>query len=231
MRAPAMGCTATRREMEDGTTTHLRELTVSALIDRLDSSDPVPGGGSAAAIAGAMGAALVGMVVSLTTGRPGAEEHEEQLAALRASSADAHDTMLDLAQRDSVAYQSVVTARRLPRETDEQRQARREAVGRAMHDAAEAPLLTARLAVAVLEDAAAVAPIGNVNAASDAGVAALLAWTALRGAILNVRINLPYLAADDPLKGADRELNELQARGDALRQATEATVDRRLGAP
>lgn len=214
--------------MEDRTTTNLSELTVSALVDRLDSSDPVPGGGSAAAIAGAMGAALVGMVVSLTSGRPGAEQHEEQLAALRASSAEAHATLLDLAQRDSVAYQSVVHARRLPRETDEQKQARREAIGHAMHDAAEAPMLTARRAVAVLEDAAAVAPIGNVNAVSDAGVAALLAWTALRGAILNVRINLPYLTADDPLRDSDGELAELQARGDAMRQAAEATVDDRL---
>jgi len=215
--------------MEDPTTTNLSELTVNALVARLDSSDPVPGGGSAAAIAGAMGAALVGMVVSLTSGRPGAEDHEEQLAALRASSAEAHATLLDLAQRDSVAYQAVVTARRLPRETDEQKQVRREAVGRAMHDAAEAPMLTARRALDVLEDAAAVAPIGNVNAVSDAGVAALLAWTALRGAILNVRINLPYLSADDPLRGAEEELTELQARGDALRGAAEATVDERLG--
>jgi formiminotetrahydrofolate cyclodeaminase len=215
--------------MEDPTTTNLSELTVNALVARLDSSDPVPGGGSAAAIAGAMGAALVGMVVSLTSGRPGAEDHEQRLAELRGSSAEAHQTLLELAQRDSVAYQSVVNARRLPRESDEQRQGRREAVARAMHDAAEAPLLSARRALAVLEDAAAVAPIGNVNAVSDAGVAALLAWTALRGAILNVRINLPYLAADDPLREAGHELAALQARGDELRRAAEATVDERLG--
>lgn len=215
--------------MEDLTTTNLSELTVGALVDRLDSSDPVPGGGSAAAIAGAMGAALVGMVVRLTSGRRASEPHEERLAALRDSASRAHETLLDLAERDSVAYQSVVDARRMPRESEPEREARHEAMVRSMRTAAEVPLATAREALAVLQDAAAVAPIGNVNAVSDAGVAALLGWSALRGAALNVRINLPYLPEQDPLRAtAHGELDELLARGEELRREVEATVDERM---
>jgi formiminotetrahydrofolate cyclodeaminase len=230
---PAIQRVAPQRgpEMEDAPTTNLSELSIQELLDRLDSSDPVPGGGSAAAIAGAMGAALVGMVVSLTIGRPGLEEHEARLAALGASARESHASLLDLAQRDSTAYQSVIQARRMPRESDEQRQARRAAIGRAMHDAAEAPMGIARVALTVLKDAASVAPIGNVNAISDAGVAGLLGWAGLQGAILNVQINLPYLPEDDTLRTyAPGELEDLRSRGDELRKAVEATVTERMRA-
>ena len=215
--------------MEDATTTSLAQLSVEELVARLATSDPVPGGGSAAAIAGAMGAALVGMVVELTAGRPAAEEHAATLADLAASSARHRAELLEMAQRDATAYRSVVAARRLPRETDDQKAERRRAVGEAMHAAAEAPLIVARLAVEVMDDAARVAPIGNVNAVSDAGVAALLAATAVRGAILNVQINLPYLADGDPLRiGTADELAGLQARSDELQRSALKAVEERM---
>lgn len=217
--------------MEETNTSSLSDLSLRSLVERLASHDPVPGGGSASAIAGSMGAALVGMVVELTVGRPGSEAHEEQLAVLRAAAARRHAELLDLSERDADAYQSVVLARRMPRETEAERQVRRQAIDSSMRTAAEVPLATARAALAVLEDAAAVAPIGNVNAVSDAGVAALLAWTALRGAVLNVRINLPYLPEDDTLREtAPGELRELLASGDRLREAVEAAVDERMSA-
>lgn len=216
--------------MEDTKTSSLSDLTVRTLVERLASRDAVPGGGSASAIAGAMGAALVGMVVELTIGRPGAEQHEAALAELREAAGRRHAELLQLSERDADAYQAVVLARRLPRDSDEERRARREAIDRTMRTAAEVPLATAREALAVLEDTAAVAPIGNVNAVSDAGVAALLAWTGLCGAALNVRINLPYLAEGDPLRAtAQGELDELLARGGELRHAVEATVNARMG--
>jgi methenyltetrahydrofolate cyclohydrolase len=215
--------------VEDATTASLSELPLRTLIQRLASRDPVPGGGSASAIAGAMGAALVGMVIELTSGRPGSESHEVALGELKASAARRHAQLLDLSQRDAEAYAAVVRARRLPKDTDAERQARREALDLAIHAAADIPLTTAHAALGVLQDAAAVAPIGNVNAVSDAGVAALLAWTALRGAILNVRINLPYLAAGDALGDrAPGELALIQAQGDELRLVVEAAVDERM---
>jgi formiminotetrahydrofolate cyclodeaminase len=216
--------------VEDANTTSLSDLPLRALVERLASHDPVPGGGSAAAIAGAMGAALIGMVVELTVGRPAAEGHEAQLADLGAAATQRHAALLALAQRDADAYQAVVLARRLPRDSEPERQARREALGHAMRAAAAVPLATAREALAVLQDAAVVAPIGNVNAVSDAGVAALLGWAALHGAILNVRINLPYLREGDPLReSAPAELAELAGEGERLRRSAETAVDERMG--
>ncbi len=215
--------------MEDANTTSLSDLTVDDLVERLASRDPVPGGGSASAIAGAMGAALVGMVVELTVGRRGSEDHEGELAELLASATRRRAELLALSQRDAAAYQAVVLARRMSRDSETEREARRAALDREMHTAADVPLATARAALAVLSDAARVSPIGNVNAVSDAGVAALLAWTALRGAVLNVRINLPYLPPGDALlESAPRELAELVTRADALRLAVERAVDERM---
>jgi formiminotetrahydrofolate cyclodeaminase len=215
--------------VEDAKTTSLSDLTVADLVERLASRDPVPGGGSASAIAGAMGAALVGMVVELTVGRPGSEAHEAELAELRASAAKQRAELLELSQRDAAAYQAVVLARRMPRDSETERQARRAALDREMRIAAEVPLATARAGLAVLAGASRIAPIGNVNAVSDAGVASLLAWTAVRGAVLNVRINLPYLpAGDELLETAPGQLAKLLTRADALRLEVERAVDERM---
>ena len=208
----------------------LRQLTVDELLDRLSSSAPIPGGGSAAALAGAMGAGLVAMVAALTVGRDEYAAVEGTARNLGATAATIRDDLLDLAQRDSEAYEAVVRARHLPRETDEQRAERKTALGDAMRLAAEVPLETARAAAEVVELAARIAPIGNRNAASDAGVAAQLASAAVRGAILNVRINLPYLPAEASLRAeAPAELERLQAGALAAEAAALADVATRLG--
>ena len=208
----------------------LRQLTMDELLDRLSSSAPIPGGGSAAALAGAMGAGLVAMVAALTVGRDEYADVETAVRDLGATAATVRDDLLDLAQRDSEAYEAVVRARHLPRETDDERAARKAALTDAMRLAAEVPLETARAAAHALELAARIAPIGNRNAASDAGVAAQLASAAVRGAILNVRINLPYLPADSTLRAeAPSELEQLQAAALAAEGAALADVATRLG--
>ncbi|HEY7463868.1 MAG TPA: cyclodeaminase/cyclohydrolase family protein [Candidatus Limnocylindria bacterium] len=214
--------------MEDPTTS-LNELSLRELTHRLATREPIPGGGSAAALAGAMGASLVSMVAELTIGRPDAADHHEELTRLRDAAVEARDRLLDLADEDSRAYAAVVEARRLPRETDEQRQARSQQLARAMVAAADAPLRAAQVAAEVVELARAIAPIGNPNAASDAGVAALLARAAVRGAILNVQINLPYLAADEPLRAsAPAELERLARLAAAAEEEATVVVDRRI---
>jgi formiminotetrahydrofolate cyclodeaminase len=185
--------------MGDATTT-LSELSVRELTARLSSGEPIPGGGSAAALAGAMGAALVSMVVELTAGRPDAAEHADALRDLGEAAVQRVSALLDLAEDDAVAYAAVVRARHLPKEGEAEREARARALRTAMVEAARVPLRTAEVAAEVLGLAHAIAPIGNRNAASDAGVAAQLAAASVRGALLNVRINLPYLAADEPLR-------------------------------
>ena len=183
----------------------LADLTVRRLVEGLASSDPVPGGGSAAALAGAMGASLVSMVVALTTGRPGADEHADTLTEIGVAAAAWQSELLNLAELDANAYAAVVRARRMPRGTDLERTARDVQVATAVTEATEVPLTTARAASEVLSLAERIAPIGNRNAISDAGVAALLSAAAIRGAALNVEINLPGLPDDEPLRAEAAE--------------------------
>lgn len=205
------------------------ELPARAFVERLATSEPMPGGGSAAAMAGAMGAALVHMVVELTLGRPAAEGHEQALTRIGTGSVGWQSELLNLAELDATAYDAVVRARRLPRETERARESRAVEVAGSLREATRVPLATARAASEVLGLAKLLAPIGNRNAISDVGVAALLAAAAVRGAGLNVEINLPHLAEDDPLRGdAAEELAGLTATADERERAIRATVAGRL---
>lgn len=208
----------------------LAELSVRELAERLASSAPVPGGGSASALTGALAAALVEMVCELTTGRAEYAEVESVARQAGAAAADLRIALLAAADDDAVAYQAVVTARALPRGTDDEKAARSAAVSEAIVGATEVPLRIARLASEVLELAASMATLGNVRAVSDAGVAALVAAAALRGAALNVMINVPSLpeghalATEAPARVAELETAAAAREGQAL-----ATVDQRLG--
>ena len=210
--------------------TRLTDLPSRELVERIASRDPVPGGGSAAAVAGAIGAALVGMVAELTVGRPDAVDHEALLEDVRASSQRLRAELLDLAETDAEAYDSVVRARRLPRDTEAEVETRTNAMTEATREATRIPLATAAAAAAVLELAERIAPIGNRNAISDVGVGAMLAAAAVRGAGLNVRINVPYLGEDDPLAaGASAELDRFLASADEMERRVAAVVADRMG--
>lgn len=215
-----------------GDSTQLTDLPVHEFLERLGSSDPVPGGGSAGALAAAMGAALVAMVAELTIGRPAYAEHEETIRKIRFDALDRRTELMDLAQQDADAYDLVVRARHLPKESEAEKAARTSALQAAMLEAARIPLRAAVVASEVLDLAERIAPMGNKNAASDAGVAAQLAAAGLRGALLNVRINLPYLADDEPMKqSAPAEIARLEALATTGEQAALAAVDARLVTP
>ena len=206
------------------------ELTVGDFIGQLATGAPAPGGGSASALAGAMGAALVQMVVALTTGRADAADLEDDLRELGVAAAGFQSELLQLVEIDAAAYGSVIAARRLPRETELERESRRVQIDAAVREATRSPLTIAERANEVLKLAERLAPIGSRNAISDAGVAGLLAAAALRGGALNVRINLPFLSDDEPLRRdagerVDRLLDGLDEREAALR----AAVAERLG--
>jgi formiminotetrahydrofolate cyclodeaminase len=212
-----------------GDSTRLTDLTVRELTDRLASREPIPGGGSASALAGAMGAALVAMVAELTIGRPDSVEHEGAVRELRTAGQQRCTELLELAELDAAAYQAVVTARRLPKDSEADREARTVALSSAMVDAARVPLQTATVAAEVLDLAQRIAPIGNRNAVSDAGVAAQLSVAALRGALLNVQINLPYLPDDHPLRhSAPAEVARLESLAQARSDAAMAAVEARM---
>ena len=208
----------------------LTDLSVSDLVGRLATDDPVPGGGSASALAGAMAAALVHMVVELTAGRPAAAEHERSLAEIRDDAARLQAELLRLAEDDASAYASVVAARRMPKETDDERADRRAQIESAVRAATRAPLEVVLRSSEVLALAEALAPIGNRNAVSDVGVAGLLAAAAIRGAALNVEINVPSLHEGDSLRNeARRALAEARSSLDSRERDLASAVGDRIG--
>lgn len=185
----------------------LVDLSLKSFLERLSSDAPTPGGGSAAALAGAQAAALVEMVIAVTLrsekhagARPVLEPLLTKAGALRTD-------LSALVDRDADAYDAVVAANRLPKETPEEKAARKAARERALQFAAEVPLKTAELATAVGVLAAEAGPHINPNAASDLLVAGLLSETALGGAAANVRINLGSLKSEDFAARANARLD------------------------
>lgn len=226
---PPGGSTTTTSQSPDARPPQLDELTVRELIARLASREPIPGGGSAAALAGSLASALLSMVSALTEGRTSSDDDARIVREVAAAASASEAELTSLASLDAAAYDAVVRARRLPRTTDAERAERAARVIAATRTATEAPLRIARAAMAVLELAERLVPAANPHAISDVGVAAHLATAAVRGAILNVRINLPSLADDDPLAAVRDELDELVARAAAAEARLTGAVSQRLG--
>lgn len=208
--------------------TDFGESTLRRFLDDLASSAPTPGGGTAAAAAGAMGAALAEMVAALTLGREKYAASHEALRPIAEAAATARSSLLALAREDSEAYDEVVAARRMPKGTDEEKAARDAKIAAANLRAAQVPLETARTAAGLLDLIPELAEKGNPNAASDAGSAALLLETAVQGALLNVAINLAGLS-DSALSEQIREEGEtLQVDASRLRDRTLEIVRGRI---
>jgi glutamate formiminotransferase/formiminotetrahydrofolate cyclodeaminase len=201
---------------------------LSGFVASVASPVPTPGGGSVAAHAGALGAALAQMVAGLTVGKKkyAAVEPEMREAALRAASLG--NRLAALVAEDAKAFGQVSAAYKLPKDSDEQSAARARAVSDALLGAARVPLETARAAAEVAELAAQVAEKGNSNAVTDSGVAALLAEAACKGAVYNVRVNVAAL--DDKAPGAPliAEAAELLGRASRASQVAQAAVERAL---
>jgi formiminotetrahydrofolate cyclodeaminase len=163
---------------------------IAMFLDELASSSPAPGGGSVAALAGAMGAALSSMVCNLTKGKQGYETVQDEIHEILKKSERLREDLTELIDRDTEAFNEVMTALKMPKDTEEQKAQRKIVIQTAFKHAAEVPLETARKSLQVLDVAYIVAQKGNTNSISDAAVSALMAQSAAQAAILNVRINL-----------------------------------------
>jgi formiminotetrahydrofolate cyclodeaminase len=187
-------------------------LSVHDFVQALASPEPTPGGGTAAAVAAAMGASLVMMVAGLSRTRGNTDDERAALAAVRDRLRPLVEALERCADRDSDAFDAVMAAYRLPKASDTEKAARKAAIASAMKGATDVPLETLRLAVDALESAETVVRIGNPSAASDAGVGANLLAAAARGAAANVRINLDGLGDDSYRTSATRQMDALVAR-------------------
>lgn len=174
-------------------TEQLLDQRLGQFLAELASNAPTPGGGSVAALAGAMAAGLLTMVCDLTIAKPRYAEFEAEAQALRERAESLRGELQELAQADVDVFNNLSAAYKLPRITQADAAARRAAIQNIMRRATEVPLRVARAAAALLPLCAPLARHGNRTAASDVGVAALLVRTAVPAALLNVEINLAAL--------------------------------------
>jgi formiminotetrahydrofolate cyclodeaminase len=171
----------------------LTNRNVSDLLDAFSAPDPTPGGGSASALAGALGASLLAMVAGLPKTRTGTAEAAATLGAARSRLLDVRARLVALVDRDAAAYDRVVAAYRRPKGTDEEQTARRAAIQEAMRVATEVPIEMLRACADAAKASVAVATLGNPSATSDVAVGLSLLSTATQGALLNVETNLGSL--------------------------------------
>jgi formiminotetrahydrofolate cyclodeaminase len=187
------------------------DLTVAQLLAALASPDPTPGGGPAAAIAGAMGTSLLTMVSGLAKSKNNLDEEKAALAAAKSALEPFAARLMELADADTRSFNEVMAAYRLPKATDEDKAARTRAIQTALRGATEIPLETLRVCAEALTHARPVADFGNPSAASDAGVAIGLLKAAAEGAAANVRINLMGLKDEAFNAATDAETTRLLA--------------------
>ena len=168
----------------------LVEMTVSSYLDLLNSDAPAPGGGSASALCGAQGAALVSMVAGLTIGKKKYPDDQELCAEVAKKASYLKNALLAQVDKDTEAFNLVSEAFKLPKETDEQKATRSKAIADATLVATEVPFMTMKLCLETLNYTKSLIGHSNTNAASDLGVSALNLITCMKGAWLNVLINL-----------------------------------------
>ena len=208
--------------------TNFSKLSLEEFLAALASDAPTPGGGTAAAIAGAMGATLAEMVAQITLSKEKYAASHEAVRPIAEAGQLARAEFLSLADEDSEAYDEVVAARRMPKDSDAQRAARGRRIVVANRNAAEVPLRTAQAAVRLLAALPELAEKGNPNAVSDVGSAALLLDACVEGALLNVGINLGGIEDSAFVAEMQRETAVLQGESQRLRSQVVALVRKRF---
>ncbi len=202
----------------------LVEKTVNDFVNAVESKDPAPGGGSVAALGGSLGGALTAMVGNLTIGRKKYNELSEDIKEKFESAfnevAGAKERLLKIIDEDTEAFNEVMAAFKMPKETEEEKAARRNAINDATILAMNVPLKAAEECLNILKQQEVFAKYGNKNAITDVGVGALMTYSGLEGAILNVKINLGGLGDEELVNNTQSKCDALVKDGKELLEAT-----------
>ncbi len=206
------------------------ERGVDRLLQQIASAAPTPGGGSVSALAGAMGAALGAMVWRLTQAKGSSDLSEERLDDLIGDLDRLRASLIAAFDRDAASYEGVLTAMRLPRQSDAERAVRIAAIEKATRAATEVPLETARVCGEVLHRCAAAGRLGHAQAVTDAGVGAQMALSGLVGALYNVEVNVSGLTDEVFRSTASAEAAALRLAAEAVVRGVDEDIAEHLGA-
>jgi len=195
----------------------LTDKPTRSFLDELASSAPAPGGGSVAALSGALGAGLISMVCNLTLGKPKYAAVQDDVSVILKKSESLRTELTDLLEEDVRAYTQLSQTMKMPRDTEEQKSTRAMLMDKALKVATEVPMRVAEACVSVMALCPAAAEKGNTNAVSDVGVGILMAEAGLRSAALNVLINLGLIKDERFVSESRKKLNSLLQGKSALR--------------
>jgi formiminotetrahydrofolate cyclodeaminase len=195
----------------------LMELTVNKFLSILASDAPAPGGGSVAALNGAIGAALISMVCRLSIGRKELDQYENELLSVLEKAEKIGTKLSTLVDRDTVAFNHVMAAFRMPKTTGNEKTTRKAAIQDAFRTATEVPLDVALHCCTLLELAVSLSRKSNSNTASDLGVSAQCSYSGLMGALMNVNINIPSVTDEVYTSKIITEVKDLRTKADSLK--------------
>ena len=201
---------------------------LQSFLDALASNAPAPGGGAAAALMGATGAALVSMVCNLTLGKPKYATVESDMSALREKSEALRARLTKMMEDDQSVFKTLMSAYGLPKQTDDEKAARKQAIQEALEQATEVPLACARACTEAIALSREAAEKGNLQVVSDAGVAVAAAEAGLKSAALNIWINVPSIEDKKFAEAASKEIDELIDAGGEDSAAVYALVKSKL---
>lgn len=205
-----------------------RDYTLNAYLEETASSSPVPGGGSIAASSGATGAALVEMVAGLTIGKKKYIDVEADMKVIQEKANELRHSLLKDIDLDAESFNKVMAAFKLPKETEDEKAARKEAIQDATKEAATVPLQVAEKSLEVIELAKEVVTKGNKNAITDGGVACIHGHSAVRSALFNVKINLLGLKDTEFVDRVKEKAEKIEAQAKEKEEEVMALVEEAL---
>jgi formiminotetrahydrofolate cyclodeaminase len=203
----------------------LTDLTIKDFLKKTASNSPVPGGGSIAALGGAISASLLEMVANLTIGKKGYEEFEEEMKEISIAVLEYRNRLIADIDKDSNAYDAVMAAYRLPKSNDEERDRRSGAIQEALKNAVLVPLEVAKMGLDIIKLAGNIVRDGNKNAITDGAVAAMMARTALLSALYNVKINLSSIKDEAFVNEISDQVRDMEIKIQKLEQGILAEID------